>query len=77
MMSPVLALLSTLTGSNYPCLELICMVPRVFEPFKFDCINFTVPGLVNKFVAAFALARSKPNSHLGLLISISFKLQTL
>ena len=33
-----LALLSTLTGSNYPCLELICMVPKVFEPLKFDCI---------------------------------------
>ena len=27
-----------LTGSNYPCLELIFMVPKVFEPLKFDCI---------------------------------------
>ena len=33
-----LALLSSLTGSNYPCLELIFMVPQVFEPLKFDCI---------------------------------------
>ena len=33
-----LALLSTLIGSNYPCLELIFMVPKVFEPLKFDCI---------------------------------------
>ena len=33
-----LALLSTLTGSNYPCLELIFLVPKVFEPLKFDCI---------------------------------------
>ena len=33
-----LALLSILTGSNYPCLELIFMVPKVFEPLKFDCI---------------------------------------
>ena len=32
-----LALLSILTGSNYPCLELIFMVPKVFEPLKFDC----------------------------------------
>ena len=32
-----LALLSTLTGLNYPCLELILMVPKVFEPLKFDC----------------------------------------
>ena len=39
-MPPVLALLSTLTGSNYPCLELIFMVPKVFEPLKFDCILF-------------------------------------
>ena len=32
-----LPLLSTLTGSNYPCLELIFMVPKVFDPLKFDC----------------------------------------
>ena len=29
MKTPALALLSTLTGSNYPCLELISMVPKV------------------------------------------------
>ena len=34
---PDLALISTLIGSNYPCLELIFMVPTVFEPLKFDC----------------------------------------
>ena len=38
-MPPDLALLSTLIGSNYPCLELIFMVPKVFEPLKFDCIH--------------------------------------
>ena len=38
ILPPELALLSTLTGSNYPCLELIFMVPKVFEPLKFDCI---------------------------------------
>ena len=27
----------TLIGSNYPWLELIFMVPKVFEPLKFDC----------------------------------------
>ena len=32
-----LELLSTLVGSNYSCLELIFMVPKVFEPLKFDC----------------------------------------
>ena len=35
---PDLALLSTVIGSNYPCLELIFMVPKVFEPLKFYCI---------------------------------------
>ena len=38
IMPPDLALLSTLIGSNYPCLELIFMVPKVFEPLKFYCI---------------------------------------
>ena len=38
-MPPDLVLLSTLIGSNYPCLELIFMVPKVFEPLKFDCIT--------------------------------------
>ena len=28
----------TLNGSNYPCLEQISMVPKMFEPLKFDCI---------------------------------------
>ena len=37
IMPPDLALLSTLIGSNYPCLELIFMVPKVFEPLKFYC----------------------------------------
>ena len=37
-MPPDLALLSTLIGSNYPCLELIFIVPMVFELLKFDCI---------------------------------------
>ena len=41
-MPPNLALLSTLIGSNYPCLKLIFMVPKAFEPSKFDCICTTV-----------------------------------
>ena len=28
----------TLSGSNYPCLERISMVPKMFEPLRFDCI---------------------------------------
>ena len=34
----LLGLLTTLIGSNYPGLELIFMVPKMFEPLKFDCI---------------------------------------
>ena len=37
IMPPNLELSSTLIGSNYPCLELIFMVPKVFEPLKFYC----------------------------------------
>ena len=40
IMPPGLALLSTLFGSNYPCLELFFMVPKVFEPSKFDVYMF-------------------------------------
>ena len=36
-MPPDLALSSTLIGLNNPCLELIFMVPKVFEPLKFYC----------------------------------------
>ena len=28
----------TLSGSSYPCLERISMVPKMFEPFRFDCM---------------------------------------
>ena len=33
-----LALLSVTIGSNYPCLEQIFIVQKVFEPSKFLCI---------------------------------------
>ena len=39
IMPPDLAQGLTLISSNYPCLELIIMVPKVFEPLEFDCIN--------------------------------------
>ena len=44
-MQPDLSLLSTLFGSNYPCLELIFMVPNVFEPLKFDFNDSSGPRL--------------------------------
>ena len=37
-MPPDLALLTILIGSNYPCLELVFMVPKVLEPLKFDSV---------------------------------------
>ena len=41
-----LALFSNLIGSNYPCLELIFMVPKVFEPLKFYCSVMGCRGVV-------------------------------
>ena len=38
-MPPDLALWLTLISSNYPCLEHILMVSKVFEPLKFYCIG--------------------------------------
>ena len=34
------ALIVTFRGSNYRCLKQIFMVPKGFEPSKFDCICF-------------------------------------
>ena len=42
IMPPDLAQFSTLNVSNYPCLELILMVPKVFEPLKFYCASMQV-----------------------------------
>ena len=42
IMQPDRTLLSTLISSKYPCLELIFMVPKVFEPLKFDCSMFSL-----------------------------------
>ena len=43
-MPPDPALPSTLTGLNYPCLELIFMVPKVFELLEFDCMMDSLSG---------------------------------
>ena len=37
IMLPDLALWLALISSNYPSLKHIFMVPKVFEPLKFDC----------------------------------------
>ena len=39
-MLPELVPWVTLSGSNYPCLKWISMVPKMFEPLRFDCIYF-------------------------------------
>ena len=43
-MPPGMALIVTLRGSNYRCLEEIFMVPKGFEPLKFDCMLPTAVG---------------------------------
>ena len=50
-MPPDLAILSTLIGSNYPCLELIFMVQKVFEPLKFDCIYCWIDRVFRRRIA--------------------------
>ena len=37
-----MALIITLRGSNYRCLEQIFMVPKEFEPLKFDCTRLSI-----------------------------------
>ena len=44
-MTPDLAPWYTLISSNYPCLEHIFTVPKVFEPLKFYCIIASVNSL--------------------------------
>ena len=38
IMPPDTALCLTFISSNYPCLEHVFMVPKVFEPLKFYCM---------------------------------------
>ena len=38
ILPPDLALWLTRRGLNYPCLELISMVPKMFKSLKFNCI---------------------------------------
>ena len=37
ILPPDLALRIKLISSNYPCLQHVYMVAKVFEPLKFDC----------------------------------------
>ena len=89
-MPPDLALLPTLTGSNYPCLELIFMVPKVFEPLKFDCIfmflisvfsspqiNILMPALLPQFCTSILEVLPPPKGGLCILVSVWIPLVSL
>ena len=43
---PDVALIITFRGSNYRCLEQIFMVPKGFEPLKFDCMGRAVRSVL-------------------------------
>ena len=51
----------TVSGSNYPCLERISMVPKMFEPLRFDCMYYTIYSLIRligykcKFLTLYAI----------------------
>ena len=45
--APLPGSIINLNGSNYPCLEQIFIVPKVFEPLKFDC-TYNAPDRQNK-----------------------------
>ena len=69
-----MALWLILMSSNFPCLEHIFMVPKVFEPLKFDCIFHNEVGLHRwgcyKIVILVCLSvREKINSHSSWIIS--------
>ena len=66
---PDLALLSILIGSNYPCLELVFMVPKVFEPLKFDCIFFFNLSMYLCGSNSFTACMQEERSHLELVCS--------
>ena len=69
IMRPDLALWLTLNGSNYPYLEQIFYVPKVFEPLKFDCmeipreINVKKIALGNKEHKALITKHNPPKVH--------------
>ena len=35
----ITSLYLALSGLNYPCLEQMPMIPQMFEPLRFDCVN--------------------------------------
>ena len=68
---PDLAPWLTFSGSNYPCLEQFSMVPKMFEPLKFDCIRDWLYNMsyinLNQLIV-----RSDKTWHQGLGASLSY-----
>ena len=49
----------TLSGSNYPCLEQISMVSKMFEPLRFDCMNKDTQEMPQSWTTAFPRRQKK------------------
>ena len=70
-MPPDLVLLLTLISLNYPCLEHIFVVPKVFEPLKFYSINSEIiinnKVLNNRILQKQGIHQRNENIRLGLI----------
>ena len=59
IMPPGMAPIVTILGSNNRCLEQICMVPKRFEPSKFDCNALLIPSeQVSNYLSQFNSPRA-------------------
>ena len=57
-MPPDMALSLTLISSNYPCLEHIFMVRKVFEPLNFYCNSGPISLIATKHIHVMCMACS-------------------
>ena len=79
-MPPGMAQIVTLCGSNYRCLEQIFMVPKGFEPSKFDCNSkyiykiAVIAGILDFRSERFQLflSMSRPDSSLQIIVNYPF-----
>ena len=64
----------TLSGSNYPCLKQISMVPKMFKPLRFDCIVFYDSAIFQQQIQQQQQgARSNSDEKLSQTMSLSVK----
>ena len=60
-------------GSNYPCLEQFSMVPKMFEPLKFDCSwKFSIFNIIDELISFYS-EKKKKNYLLPPKTNISFR----